>query len=164
MVIPEIILKIKEFNTPFVCITGGEPLSQQGSLALMRDLLSQKYTVSLETNGSFLVKEVPQAVIKVIDIKCPGSGESEKMAWENVELVQPHDQFKFVVASKEDFDWAQEICCKHDLVSKCHILYSPVYESVSPKQLAEWILSSQARVTMQVQLHKEIWGPNQKGV
>ena len=121
------------------------------------------YVVSLETNGSISIKDVPLDVIKVVDIKCPDSGETETMAWENLDLVRPSDQLKFVVASKEDFAWAQDLCKEHALYEKCAVLYSPVQGKVKPADLARWILDAHSPVTMQLQLHKEIWG-NERGV
>lgn len=164
MALDEVIAEVKKFTTKYVCVTGGEPLGQRNTIALLQMLLNEGYIVSLETNGSFSVKDVPAAVVKVIDIKCPDSGEAEANAWENIDLALPHDQFKFVVASREDFDWAQAICRQHDLDKKCPVLYSPVHGKVSPSDLAAWILSSDVPVTMQLQMHKEIWGPNQRGV
>lgn len=164
MTIPEILEKIKPFETGYACVTGGEPLSQRGTLKLLKALLEAEYTVSLETNGSYSIEDVPPAVIKVIDVKCPDSGESDKMAWKNFELVQPHDQFKFVVASEADFQWAQEICHKHKLHERCTVLYSPAFGLVKPAELAKWILSHKAPVTLQTQQHKEIWGNNERGV
>lgn len=162
---PEQILEeVKKYETEYVCLTGGEPLAQRGTYPLMRLLLDQKYTVSLETNGSFPITDVPSDVIKVIDVKCPDSGESESVAWENLSLVKPHDQFKFVVASRKDFDWAEKVCADHKLYEKCAVLYSPAYGLVKPAELAKWILDSKAQVTMQMQMHKEIWGPNERGV
>lgn len=160
----EILEKVRSYQGQYVCLTGGEPLAQKASIDLLRALLKEGYTVSLETSGSFSIKDVPLDVVKVVDIKCPGSGESEKMAWENLSLVRPHDQFKFVVASKEDFDWALKVCKDHELEKKCHILYSPVHGRVKPHELAQWILNAHAPVTMQLQLHKEIWDPNERGV
>jgi len=164
MSVSEILEKVKSFGGQYVCLTGGEPLGQKGSIDLMRGLLKEGYTVSLETNGSFSIKDVPLDVVKVIDIKCPDSGEAKSMAWENLDLARSHDQFKFVVASKSDFDWALKICQDHQLEEKCHILYSPAYGKVKPQELANWILDAKAPVTLQVQLHKEIWGPNERGV
>jgi 7-carboxy-7-deazaguanine synthase len=160
----EILEKVRSYQSQYVCLTGGEPLAQKASIDLLRALLKEGYTVSLETSGSFSIKDVPLDVVKVVDIKCPGSGESDKMAWENLSLVKPHDQFKFVVASKEDFDWALKVCHDHELEKKCHILYSPVHGKVKPHELAQWILNAHAPVTMQLQLHKEIWDPNERGV
>ncbi|MBY0370870.1 7-carboxy-7-deazaguanine synthase QueE, partial [bacterium] len=112
----------------------------------------------------FSVDKVPAEVIKVIDLKCPDSGEAAANDWGNCALVKPHDQFKFVVASKADFDWAQKACAEHGLYGKCPVLYSPVAGKVRPIELAEWILEAGAPVTMQLQMHKEIWGPDQRGV
>jgi 7-carboxy-7-deazaguanine synthase len=162
--IDQIVEEVHKHETRYVCLTGGEPLGQKGIYLLMRKLLDEKYIVSLETNGSFSIKDVPFDVIKVIDIKCPDSGESENMAWENLQLVRPNDQFKFVVSSKKDFDWSQNICEENKLHEKCHILYSPAYGLVKPAELARWILDAKAPVTMQVQMHKEIWGPDERGV
>ena len=164
MTVPEILTAIKKYETEYVCVTGGEPLGQRGTIPLMHDLLAEKYTVSLETNGSFSVKEVPAEVMKIIDIKCPDSGVTAAMAWENLALAKPHDQFKFVVASRKDFDWADDICREHKLHEKCTVLYSPAYGLVKPAELAGWILDSKSKVTMQMQLHKEIWGPDERGV
>ncbi|MBI4403189.1 MAG: radical SAM protein [Deltaproteobacteria bacterium] len=164
MEIDEILTEVKNYQTDYVCITGGEPLAQKGSVVLIDKLLASGYVVSLETNGSFSIKDVPRASIKVIDLKCPDSGESESIAWENFSLVAKQDQFKFVVASKGDFDWALKICEDYKLNEKCTVLFSPVYGQVKPADLAAWILSSHAKATLQLQLHKEIWGPDEKGV
>lgn len=164
MPLDTILQKVKEFETEYVCVTGGEPLTQAGTVPLLSELLKAGFTVSLETNGSFSIKDVPLDVIKVIDMKCPDSGESEKMAWENLDLVKPHDQFKFVVGSKSDFDWAQTLIERHKLAEKCAVLFSTAYGKVKPAELAKWILGSKASVTMQVPLHKEIWGPDERGV
>lgn len=164
MEISEILSEVKKHETEYVCVTGGEPLGQKAVLPLLQALLAQKYIVSLETNGSFSIKDVPLDVIKVIDIKCPDSGETESMAWENLSLVKPQDQFKFVIASKADFEWAERICDEHKLHEKCAVLFSPVYGKVKPAELAQWILKSKAKVTMQMQMHKEIWGPSERGV
>lgn len=162
--IDDIIKEVKRHETQYVCLTGGEPLGQKGSYPLMRRLLDEGYIVSLETNGSFSIKDVPLEVIKVVDIKCPDSGEAGNMAWENLSLVKPHDEFKFVVASKEDFDWSQKLCEEHKLHEKCSVLFSPVFGKVKPADLAKWILASKAKVTMQIQMHKEIWDPKERGV
>ncbi len=164
MSIDAILEEVRKFGGEYVCLTGGEPLGQKGSIVLMEKLLAEKYTVSLETNGSFSIKDVPLAVIKVIDIKCPDSGEAETIAWENLSLARKEDQFKFVVASRADFDWSQKVCQDHKLHERCSVLFSPAYGKVSPSDLAKWILDAHAKVTMQLQMHKEIWGPNERGV
>ena len=164
MSLEQILAEVRKYGAEYVCVTGGEPLGQRGVYPLMKALLDDGYIVSLETNGAFSIKDVPDKVIKVVDLKCPDSGEAKANVWENTELVKPHDQFKFVIGSKEDFDWSQQVCEKYQLHSKCPILYTPVHGKVQPADLAHWILDSHAKVTMQTQLHKEIWGPNQRGV
>lgn len=162
----EVMTEVRKHPTSYVCLTGGEPLGQKAIYPLMHRLLDERYTVSLETGGGFSVKDVPADVIKVIDLKCPDSGETESMVWENVELALPHDQFKFVIASRADFDWAVDVVLKRSLTGKCTVLFSPVFGKVSYRELAEWILATEISppVTMQIQIHKEIWGPNQRGV
>lgn len=164
MTVEEILAEVAKHKTQYVCVTGGEPLAQRGTLELLRALVRVQHIVSLETNGSLSIREVPSEVVKIVDIKCPESGESEKMAWENLALVSKNDQFKFVVASKSDFDWARKIADDYHLSEKCTLLFSPVHGKVHPVELANWILDSEAPVTMQVPLHKEIWGPDKRGV
>lgn len=164
MTLSQIMEKVKSFGAKYVCVTGGEPLSQRGTIELMRLLLDAGYTVSLETNGSFSIKDVPLQVIKIVDIKCPDSNESKSMAWENLDLIRKEDQFKFVVASRGDFDWAMKVVTEHKLEEKCTVLYSPAYGKISPRDLAAWILDAHAPVTMQMQMHKEIWGTDERGV
>ncbi len=164
MALGEVIAEVKKHTTKYVCVTGGEPLGQRNTIALLKLLIAEGYTVSLETNGSFSIADVPKEVIKVIDLKCPDSGEEGANVWENIALAQAHDQFKFVVASRKDFDWAQAVCAKYELEKKCPVLYSPVYKKVNPADLAAWILEADAQVTMQLQMHKEIWGPDTRGV
>lgn len=160
----DILAQVRKHKTKYVCLTGGEPLGQKGIYPLMDALLAEGYTVSLETNGAFPIDRVPAAVIKVIDLKTPGSGEAEANDWSNCGRALAHDQFKFVVASREDFEWACDKCDEHGLFEKCPVLFSPVAGKVKPVELAEWILESGAPITMQIQLHKEIWGPDRRGV
>jgi 7-carboxy-7-deazaguanine synthase len=164
MSVSNIMEEVRKAKTRWVCLTGGEPLGQQGIYPLMEALLAENYVVSLETNGSFSVANVPEEVVKVIDLKCPDSGEEDQMDWGNCAMVKPQDQFKFVIASHSDFLWAQSICKEHALASRCHILFSPVSGKVKPSDLAAWILSEGAEVTMQLQMHKTIWGPESRGV
>ena len=164
MSLEEVLAEVAKFEAQYVCVTGGEPLGQRGTIELLHRLLKNQYTVSLETNGSFSIEDVPSEVMKIVDIKCPDSGEVESFHEENLNLVQAHDQFKFVVASEADFRWARELSEKHKLDKKCTVLFSPVYGKVSPKELANWILDDRAPATMQTQMHKEIWGPKERGV
>jgi 7-carboxy-7-deazaguanine synthase len=162
--VSEIMEEVKKHKTNYVCVTGGEPLGQKNTIPLLQELVKEKYTVSLETNGSFSVVNVPNDVIKIIDVKCPDSGEADSIAWENLDIIRSTDQLKFVVASKNDFDWAQKLCEERKLWEKCPVLFSPVHGKVHPADLAKWILSAHAPVTMQTQMHKEIWPPNTRGV
>lgn len=160
----EILAEVVKHRTRYVCVTGGEPLGQRGVIPLMRRLLDGGYIVSLETGGGFSVGEVPKGVIKVIDVKCPESGEMKNMVWENLDLATAEDQLKFVVSSKADFDWAIALCRERNLTAKCPVLFSPVHEKVQAVELAEWILASHEPVTMQLQMHKAIWGASMRGV
>lgn len=164
LTVEKIMEEVRKNSTRYVCLTGGEPLGQRGIYPLMEKLLEEKYTVSLETGGGFSVKGVPPAVIKVVDIKCPDSGETENMVWENLDIVDSKDQLKFVINSRTDFEWAQKLVRDRSLEKKCELLFSPVYGKVRPADLARWILDDDAQVTMQTQLHKEIWGPEKRGV
>ncbi|MCB0416027.1 MAG: radical SAM protein [Bdellovibrionaceae bacterium] len=164
MTVEEILQEVGRYPTKFVCVTGGEPLGQQASLLLMQRLLEQGYTVSLETGGGFSVASVPDEVIKVIDVKCPDSGETESMCWDNLQLAGPRDQFKFVVASKVDFDWATGLIRKERLTERAAVLFSPVEDRVPADSLAAWVLESGLPVTFQLQLHKKIWGKDARGV
>ena len=160
----DVLNEVKKHPTKFVCVTGGEPLGQAGVYPLMQSLVDDGYTVSLETNGSFLVDKVPAPVIKVLDLKCPDSGEVEANEWGNIPLLSPNDQVKFVVASRGDFDWSCEKTLEHRLWEKATVLFSPVHEKVTPKELADWVLQAPFPSTMQLQMHKEIWGAGTRGV
>lgn len=161
--VSDILSEIKQYPTKYVCLTGGEPLGQQGSFLLMQKLTELGYTVSVETGGGFSVRDVPNAVIKVLDIKCPDSGETRAMVWENLDLISSGDQLKFVVSSASDFEWTVNLCQEKSLFLKCTVLISPVAGKVEPKALAEWVLNSGLPFTLQLQLHKVIWG-EQRGV
>lgn len=162
--IPEILEAVAKHPTRYVCLTGGEPMAQPAIVPLMQRLLALNYIVSLETSGGQSLKDVPPAVVKVVDLKCPDSGESHTIRWDNLDHIFAHDQFKFVVASKADFLWAQEACRTHGLEQKCTVLFSPVHGKVTSKDLAEWLLESGLEATMQLQLHKQIWGADARGV
>jgi 7-carboxy-7-deazaguanine synthase len=162
--IESVMAEVRRHPTRYVCVTGGEPLGQVGVYPLMAQLVAEGYTVSLETNGSFLTDRVPAAVIIVLDLKCPDSGEEAANEWRNMELLRPHDQVKFVVASRRDFDWAAEKVQEHRLSERSTVLFSPVHSKVSPTELAEWVLAAPFPSTLQIQLHKEIWGAQTRGV
>lgn len=156
--IEEIIEKIQSYKTRYVTITGGEPLAQKNCLILLTKLCDANYEVSLETSGALDVSQVDQRVIKILDLKTPGSGECSKNLFANIEYLTPNDQVKFVICNRHDFEWARAIVDEHQLTSKCHVFFSPSYEEQPAHELADWILNSQLNVRMQIQLHKYLWG------
>jgi len=164
MSVSEILAQVARHPTRFVCVTGGEPLAQPGTLDLLTELVAKGYTVSLETSGALSVKDVPAEVIRIIDLKCPGSGESARMDWTNLDRLRPQDQLKAVVASREDFAWATALVRQHRLAERATVLFSPVHGKVSPADLAQWVLAEGLPVTMQLQLHKILWGADARGV
>lgn len=156
--IDAILAEVKKYNTHFVTVTGGEPLAQKACLTLLKSLCDAGYEVSLETSGALDVSGVDPRVVKVVDIKTPGSKEVEKNRWENLALLLPQDQVKFVICDQADYAWAKEILSKYQLNEKCQVLFSPSYEQLKPGILADWILHDQLPVRMQIQLHKVLWG------
>jgi len=146
----------------YVCITGGEPLLQQGVYALMSRLISKGYQVSLETGGSLPIDQVDSKVKIILDIKCPGSGMSEKNLLDNLSQLKPIDEVKFVILGRQDYDYAKEICQKYGLTS--NVLFSPVFDQLESRTLVEWILEDKLNVRLNLQLHKFIWDPQTKGV
>jgi 7-carboxy-7-deazaguanine synthase len=154
----EILGEVAKHRTRFVCVTGGEPLAQKRCLDLLTALCDAGYSVSLETSGAIDLSGVDARVVKVMDLKAPGSGESARNLWSNLELLSAHDQIKFVLADRGDYDWARSAMSEHKLAQRCDILFSPVYGKLAPRDLAEWILGDRLAVRMQVQLHKVLWG------
>ena len=151
-------------NCRLVELTGGEPLLQHDIGELAAGLLEAGYTVLCETSGSVPVDRLPPAVIKIVDFKCPGSGEVEKNDWGNLNLLRPtRDEIKFVIADRADYEWAREQVATRDL-SRFPVHFSPEFEGMSSQQLAEWILSDGLPVRLQLQLHKFVWDPSTKGV
>ncbi len=160
-----IIKKVASYkNVRHVCITGGEPMAQPNSLLLMKELCDLEYVVSLETNGFYDTAAVDPRVIKVIDIKTPGSGESDSFNFKNLGTIKPQDQIKFVICSLEDYEWSKDLTHKYDLAKKCNVFFSPAFETMSNKTLAEKILEDSVPVRLQLQLHKYIWNPQDRGV
>jgi len=153
-----IVAEVKKYNTRYVTVTGGEPLAQKACLPLLSALCDEGYEVSLETSGALDVSEVDSRVVKVVDIKTPGSGEVQKNHWENMSHLLPHDQLKFVICDQGDYEWAKECLHKYKLTDSCQVLFSPSYQQLAPGLLADWILSDQLNVRMQIQLHKVLWG------
>lgn len=153
----DIFQSLKRYNTKFICVTGGEPLAQPNCIALLKALCERGYEVSLETSGAIDISPVDTRVSRVLDLKTPDSGEVTKNLWSNIEVLTPHDQIKFVLCSRSDFDWAKDIVQKYQLQDKCVVLFSPSHTQITPVQLADWILKEQLPVRLQTQLHKLLW-------
>ncbi|MEN7343596.1 MAG: 7-carboxy-7-deazaguanine synthase QueE [Pseudomonadota bacterium] len=158
MDLDEVISQVSAHNTQHICVTGGEPLAQRACLPLLRALCDQGYSVSLETSGAIDISDVDVRVSRVVDIKTPGSGECDRNLWSNVDHLSPHDQVKFVVCDREDFDWAVEKTEALALAERCVVWVSPSFEQVDPKTLADWLLASGSPMRLQMQLHKALWG------
>ena len=158
MEIDDIMETIKKYDTHYVTVTGGEPLAQKEVLSLLKVLADQNYDVSLETGGGISIKEVDPRIKIILDIKTPESGEEKKNHWENLNLIHAKDEIKFVLCSREDYDWAKKILDQYKLTEKCHILFSPVYQKLNTTDLGNWILQDQLPVRLQIQLHKLLWG------
>jgi len=157
MELDAIVDRVASLATRHVCVTGGEPLAQKRCLNLLERLCDAGHRVSLETSGALSVEDVDPRVVKVLDFKAPGSGEIERNLWANLDYLQPHDQIKFVVADRADFDWAAEQIRTRDL-TRWDVLLSPVWETLAPGTLSEWLLDSGLDARLQVQLHKVLWG------
>ena len=165
MSIDEVVDSVDRFGAELVEITGGEPLLQEDVYPLMEALLSRGRTVMLETGGHRPIDRVPAAVVKIVDVKCPGSGEAARNDWENLGRLAPHDEVKFVVKDRTDYEFARDVLARHDLASKtAAILISPVHGELDLKTLSEWILADRLPVRLQPQLHKYIWDPATRGV
>jgi 7-carboxy-7-deazaguanine synthase len=149
---------VRGFDASHVCVTGGEPLAQPGCLALLNRLCEAGYHVSLETSGALSIAGVDSRVSRVVDVKTPGSGEAGRNLEGNFDLLTPHDQVKFVICSREDYDWSKAYLREHSLGDRCQVLFSPSYTQVSPTALADWILADRLPVRFQLQLHKVLWG------
>jgi 7-carboxy-7-deazaguanine synthase len=160
-----VVREVTAYGCDLIEITGGEPLLQEDVYALMERLIDRGCTVLLETGGHRSVARVPDAVIKVLDIKCPGSGEAHTTDWGNLARLGPRDEVKFVIADRADYDYATQVLLRHDLGGRCGaVLFSPAYGAVDPKVLAAWVLADRLPVRVQLQLHKIIWGPELRGV
>ena len=155
--IDEVMAEVASHGVRHVCVTGGEPLSQKRCILLLQRLCDAGYEVSLETSGAIDIAEVDPRVSRVLDIKTPGSLEVHRNLWSNLPLLTAHDQVKFVICSREDYDWARGVLAEHRLADTCDVLFSPSYTQVSPRELADWIVADRLPVRFQMQLHKILW-------
>lgn len=156
--IAEILGKTASFGTPYVTVTGGEPLAQKNCQPLLTALCDAGYEVSLETGGAHDVSDVDSRVSRIVDLKPPGSGESEQMHWENLGVLNRNDEIKFVLADREDYEWALAVMQRDDFPRDVPVLFSPVHGTLEARVLAEWMLEDRVSARMQIQLHKFLWG------
>jgi 7-carboxy-7-deazaguanine synthase len=160
--IDAILAEVAKHGARHVCVTGGEPLAQKRCLVLLERLCDAGYSVSLETSGALDVSQVDPRVSRVVDLKTPGSMEQHRNRLENLPLLGARDQVKFVICSREDYEWARGMVAGHALAARCDVLFSPSFDEVAPRELAEWILEDKLPVRFQMQLHKQLWG-DEKG-
>lgn len=154
----EVLLEVAKYATPYVTVTGGEPLAQKSCLSLLSLLCDAGYEVSLETSGALDVSQVDERVSKVMDLKTPSSGEEARNLYSNLQYLGSNDQIKFVIASREDYEWSKAALASHLNGVTAEVLFSPVWSDLAPALLAEWILADQLNVRFQLQLHKILWG------
>lgn len=165
MTVDEVVDAVSAHRCDLVEITGGEPLLQDDVYPLMERLIAEGRTVMLETGGHRPIDRVPAAVLKIVDVKCPGSGEADRNDWANLGRLSPHDEVKFVILDRRDYDFARQVIEQHGLASRAGaVLMSPVHGVLDPKTLSEWMLADHVPARLQLQLHKYIWSPTTRGV
>jgi 7-carboxy-7-deazaguanine synthase len=165
MSVDEVIAAVEQYGCPLVEVTGGEPLLQEDVYELMERLSGTGRTVMLETGGHRSIAHVPAGVLKIVDVKCPGSGESDKNDWSNLDALAPHDEVKFVIKDRVDYEFARDVIARYGLADRAAaVLLSPVHGVIEPRTLSEWILADHLPARLQVQLHKYIWTPTTRGV
>ena len=164
MSVEEVIQAVWTYDCSLVEITGGEPLLQKEVYPLMNRLIADGFLVLLETGGSIDIGNVHPQVIKIMDLKCPSSGESEKNLYENICKLQPHDEIKFVIGNRGDYLWTKETMRRYQLDGKTRILFSTVFNGLEPSELVKWMLADKLNVRFQLQMHKYIWSPEKRGV
>ncbi len=158
MDIPQILRQVRGYPARYVTVTGGEPLAQPACDDLLSALCDADYRVSLETSGTLDIARVDERVVRVLDLKTPGSGEAARNLWGNLRLLRPTDQVKFVICDRRDYEWARARLRQWRLQDRCELLFSPSHEALEPAALADWILRDGLQVRLQLQLHKQIWG------
>jgi len=158
MTVDAILAQVAGHQPRFVTVTGGEPLAQPGCRALLTQLCEAGYEVSLETSGALDISDIDARVSIVMDLKTPASGESQRNRWQNIELLRPEDQLKFVICDEQDYRWAKERLVEYQLDSRCEVLMSPSFGTLDGARLADWVLADHLPVRMQLQLHKILWG------
>ncbi len=161
----EVVGEVDRYGCSLVEVTGGEPLLQEDVYPLMQTLLDSGKTVLLETGGHRSTERVPADVVTILDVKCPGSGEVERNDWDNLARLRPHDEVKFVIKDRGDYEFARDVIATHVLAGRAAAIhFSPVHGVLDPKTLSEWVLADRLPVRVQLQLHKYIWSPDARGV
>ncbi len=160
----EVLDRIVRLNVSLVCITGGEPLLQPETPALVQAVLERNFSVLVETNGTLDISILPRSSIVILDIKCPASNMIERIRWENIAQLKPHDEVKFVLANRHDYQWAVDVVRKYQLIGKVPVLFSPAFEQLAPETLAQWILDDKLAVRLNLQLHKYVWPATRRGI
>ena len=161
----DVLEAVESYGCPLVEVTGGEPLLQEDVYPLMHGLLERGKKVLLETGGHRDTSRVPGKVVTILDVKCPGSGESGRNDWGNLDRLRSHDEVKFVIADRADYEWARDVLARHDLTGRAAAIhFSPVHGVLDPKTLSEWVLADRLPVRVQLQIHKYIWSPTTRGV
>lgn len=163
-IMDQLLNQVSNYRCQMVEITGGEPLLQDEVPDLAKSLINCGKTVLVETNGTLDIGRLPNSVIRIMDLKCPSSNESEKTDWDNIARLKSQDNVKFVIGDRADFDWAITIVEQWSLLHRCHVLFSPVFGVLAPEKLAEWLLETGLPIRFNLQLHKYIWHPNRRGV
>ncbi|MTI62753.1 7-carboxy-7-deazaguanine synthase QueE [Methylophaga sp.] len=161
MEIGDIVEQVASYHPRYVCVTGGEPLAQPNCIPLLTALCDLGVEVSLETSGAMDISKVDPRVVKVMDLKTPGSGEESKNRYSNIDLLREQDQLKFVICHRDDYDWARAKLDEYQLSERCEILFSPIHGELKPAELADWIVADNLPVRMQLQIHKYLWGDEQ---
>jgi len=165
MSLDEVIAAVEDYRCPLVELTGGEPLLQKDVYPLMARLLESGKTVLVETGGHVSLVDVPLSVHKIMDVKCPGSGEAHRMDWSNLDRLSPIDEVKFVIRDRADYEYARDVVSTHELDRKvAAVLFSPVHGVLDPRTISEWVLADRLAVRVQLQVHKYIWDPQTRGV
>jgi 7-carboxy-7-deazaguanine synthase len=163
--VDEVVAEAGAFGPRLAELTGGEPLLQPAAIPLMERLVGEGWEVLLETGGHLPIDDVPDEVVVILDVKCPGSGESDRVHWPNLDQVSKRDEVKFVLAGRADFDFACQVVTRYDLTTRAGaVLFSPVHGALAPADLARWILEARLPVRLQLQQHKYIWSPEARGV
>jgi 7-carboxy-7-deazaguanine synthase len=165
MSVDEVVAHVERFECKVVELTGGEPLLQKDVYPLIDQLLARGHQVLIETGGHMPIEDLPDEVVAIVDVKCPGSGESGTMHWPNLDVISKIDEVKFVIADRADFDYAKDVVLRHRLTERAGaVLFSPVFGELEPSVLAKWILDERLNVRLQIQAHKYIWSPEARGV